>query len=88
MRSITELEARHNITSKQSGEDDGGVDDGLSAIIEYYGWWWTVKVIVNFDPLKEDEIYKWNCRRFYNEIRFLQDIEKFKEFQTFINKNK
>ena len=88
MHSITELEARHNIASKQSGEDSGGVDNGLNEIIEHYGWWWTVKVIVNFDALKEDEIYKWNCRRFYNEIRFLQDMEKFKEFQTFINRNK
>ena len=57
-------------------------------IANNYGWWWTVKVMCEFDPFKEDLIYKWNVRRFYNQIVFIQDMEKVKEIEIFENQIK
>ena len=41
-----------------------------------------------FDPFKDDLIYKWNVRRFYNQIVFIQDMEKVKEIEIFENQIK
>lgn len=53
-----------------------------------YGWWWTTKVMCDFDPFKEDLIYKWNIRRFYNQLVFMQDMDVVKEKKQFEQLNK
>jgi len=91
LRSITELEARHRIGFKKLGGDDGGTNTELNAfdeIVEAYGWFYTVKLVAEANRVTDDEAAGWNSVRFYNEIKLMQDMEKFKEFQTFINRSK
>ena len=42
----------------------------------------------DFDPFKEDLIYKWNIRRFYNQLVFMQDMDVVKEKKQFEQLNK
>ena len=43
---------------------------------------------VTVEPFKEDLIYKWNIRRFYNQLVFMQDMDVVKEKKQFEQLNK
>lgn len=49
----------------------GGNPEG--DFIEHWGWFVTIDEITGGDPFKEEELFSWPVRKFYNRLAFLKE---------------